>query len=163
MIKVRKNLLRASVAFGATLTLGAAIAAGTVAMAQTATGPFTDAQAAAGGTLFKNRCETCHGERGEAAMMTGQSFTNIWLNRTTRDIFDRIKTTMPIDNPGSLSDAAAASLVAYILSANGVDAGTTPLTPTTAVPVNTLVDGPAAQAAPAPRQVAQASPVAADS
>lgn len=163
MIKVRKNLLRASVAFGATLTLGAAIAAGTVAMAQTATGPFTDAQAAAGETLFKNRCETCHGERGEAAMMTGQSFTNIWLNRTTRDIFDRIKTTMPIDNPGSLSDAAAASLVAYILSANGVDAGTTPLTPTTAVPVNTLVDGPAAQAAPAPRQVAQASPVAADS
>jgi len=154
MIKGRKSYLRASVAFGATFTVGAALAASlwaTHAAAQTAMGPFTDAQAQAGETLFKNRCDTCHGDRGEAASMTGQSFNNLWLNRTTQDLFTRIKTTMPVDNPNSLSDAAAASLVAYVLKANGIPAGTAALTPTTVVAINTLVGGAAAQ------QVAQAA------
>ena len=145
-----KRFMRASLAFGVVLAFDAVIVVGTWAtraMAQTlaVTGPFTDAQAIAGETLFNARCATCHGEAGEAAMMTGDSFTNIWAKRTTQDIFDRIKTTMPPSDPGALSDTSVASLVAYILWANGVESGTTPLTPTTAVPVNTLVPIPPPQ------------------
>jgi hypothetical protein len=75
-------------------------------------------------------------------MRTGDSFTNIWAKRTTQDIFTRIKTTMPPSDPGALSDTSVAALVAYILWANGVDSGTTILTPDTAVPVATLVPIP---------------------
>jgi hypothetical protein len=39
------------------------------------------------------------------------------------DLFEHISTNMPQDNPGSLSAAEYASIVAYILQLNGRPAG----------------------------------------
>ena len=155
MIKGReKSFTRMSLLLGATLTAGVTVAAGlwaSYAVAQTAAaGPFTAAQADAGQTLFNGRCATCHDVRGEAAALTGQSFNNLWLKRNTLDLYTRIHTTMPVDNPGSLSEDQATSLVAYLLRANGATAGTAAFTPTTSVAINTLVSA-------APTQVAQAA------
>ena len=138
MIKGReKASMRAFIAFGVAVTLGAA----GVAAAQTgvAPGPFTDTQAQAGQAIYNSRCASCHDAGGETIRLWGPGFTAAWKTRTTRDLYTRIKTTMPFNDPGSLSDAAAASVVAYILKGNGAVAGTTDFTPTTAVSINTLI------------------------
>jgi alcohol dehydrogenase (cytochrome c) len=131
-------------AFAAVLLLGAAGAAITwasQAIAQTgaAAGPFTDAQAQAGQAIYNGRCASCHDAGGETARLFGASFTDGWKSRTTHDLYVRIKTTMPFNDPGSLSDTEAASAVAYILSKNGATAGAATFTPTTTVAINSLI------------------------
>jgi alcohol dehydrogenase (cytochrome c) len=66
---------------------------------------------------------------------------NTWRNRPTSDLFNRIRTSMPISNPGSLSDQDAANLVAFILQANGAIAGTQAMTPQTIVPIGAVANG----------------------
>jgi alcohol dehydrogenase (cytochrome c) len=48
---------------------------------------------------------------------------------------------MPLSNPGSLSDAEAASVAAYILKGNGAAAGSAGFTPATDVAINTILPG----------------------
>jgi alcohol dehydrogenase (cytochrome c) len=126
----------------AAVTLGAAAvsvwASHAIAQSRTA-GPFTDAQAQAGQVLYNSRCASCHDAGGETIRLLGTSFTDVWKTRTTRDLYTRIKTTMPFNDPGSLSDAAAASAVAYILKGNGAVAGSADFTPTTTVAINTIL------------------------
>jgi len=129
-------------AFGAAVAIGAAGAAGiwaSYAMAQTGSGPFTDAQAQAGQPIYASRCASCHEAGGETARLIGPSFTDGWKSRSTRDLYTRIKTTMPFNNPGSLSEAEAASVVAYILKSNGATAGSAAFTPTTAVAISSII------------------------
>ena len=153
------NFVRTFVAFGVAITLGVAGAWMSRAAAQTgaAPGPFTDAQAQAGQPIYRSRCAACHEGGGETGPLSGANFVNTWTTRSTRDLYTRIKTTMPFNDPGSLTDADAASVVAYVLKSNGAVAGTADFTPTTAVAINTLLAGaPPQQAAQA--DVGQAAP-----
>jgi hypothetical protein len=43
------------------------------------------------------------------------------------DLYEIIRGTMPLDNPGGLSDQEYIDVVAYMLQLNGVPAGRTPL------------------------------------
>ena len=147
MIKGRKKAsMRAFAAVALLGAAGAAIIWASHAVAQTgiAAGPFTDAQAQAGQAIYNGRCASCHDAGGETARLFGASFSDGWKSRTTHDLYIRIKTTMPFNDPGSLSDAAAASVVAYILKNNGAVAGAADFTPTTTVAINSII---AAQAA----------------
>jgi len=142
MIKGQKKASMRAVA--AAITLAAAGAAGlfvwdAVAQTGTAPGPFTDAQAQAGQAVFTGRCASCHEAGGETIRLVSSAFTDVWRARTTKALYTRIKTTMPFGNPGSLSDAEVASVVAYILKGNGAAAGTTALTPATDVAINTII------------------------
>jgi len=140
MIKGREKA--AMGVFAAAIALGAVGAAGlwaSHAIAQTKPGPFTDAQAQAGQAIFNSRCASCHEAGGETIRLIGAGFTDIWRTRSTLALYTRIKTTMPFGNPGSLSDAEAASVVAYILKGNGATAGTANLTPATDVAINTII------------------------
>ena len=128
--------MRASITFGTIIT---ASLWASCAVAQTGTGPFTDAQAQAGQTIYGARCASCHDAAGEAGPLSGGSFARIWSARTTQDLYTRIKTTMPQDNPGSLSDSAAAAVVAYLLKNNGASAGAIELAPTTTVAINSII------------------------
>src|SRR6187402_995123 len=100
-----KASMGAFAAFGAVLALGAAGIWASHAVAQTGTapGPFTEAQAQAGQAVFTGRCASCHEAGGETIRLIGPGFTDTWRTRTTRDLYTRIKTTMPFGNPGSLS------------------------------------------------------------
>lgn len=111
-------------------------------------GPFTEAQAQAGQAAYAQNCARCH-DSGEAPPLTGAGFLNVWGSRTTRDLFARIKDTMPVDNPGTLSNDTVASVVAHLLKNNGATAGTAPFAPTTAVAINTITAGEAPQGAQA--------------
>jgi hypothetical protein len=51
-----------------------------------------------------------------------------WDGQTLADLVQRIRNTMPLDNPGSLSGASTTDLVAYLLQQNGAPAGADDLT-----------------------------------
>ena len=125
MIKGRKKAAIGAIAvatFAAAGTVGI-WASHAVAQTGTAPGPFTEAQAQAGQAVYTGRCAACHEAGGETVRLIGAGFTDIWRTRTTRDLYTRIKTTMPLSNPGSLSDAEATSVVAYILKSNALPSG----------------------------------------
>jgi len=114
--------------------------------------PFTAEQANAGRATYQAICSTCHlaDLKGafEAPPLAGANFMNMWRNRPVSDLFNRIRTSMPISNPGSLSDQEAANLVAFILQANGSTAGTQMLTPATIVSIGAIATGTAPATAP---------------
>lgn len=83
-------------------------------------GVFTDEQAARGDTEHQTNCTTCHGTE----KYTGDAFKQAWVGRTAFDLFDQLKTTMPDDNPGSLSTQQYVDIIAYIFKSNGYPAGT---------------------------------------
>jgi len=67
-----------------------------------------------GGILFKQQCASCHGEdlkgRGGPPLV-GAEFSSRW---PTSNLIDKIRSTMPQDNPGKLTGGQAADLAAYI-------------------------------------------------
>ena len=60
-------------------------------------------------------------------MITGGAFTANWNQLTVGDLFERIRTTMPLDRPGKLSRQQNADVIAFILKSNGWPAGSTEL------------------------------------
>jgi S-disulfanyl-L-cysteine oxidoreductase SoxD len=94
-------------------------------------GVFTAEQAAQGKALFDAKCAMCHGAEmtgGEMApALAGQMFISNWSGQSVDDLFTRIHTTMPASDPGSLSNAETAQVLAYILSFNQIPAGAAPL------------------------------------
>ena len=101
------------------------------ALAQSATttlsGVYTEAQATRGQAQFATDCAPCHGStaqgNGEAPALTGAEFTADWIGLTMGDLFDRIRTTMPQDQPGKLSRDQYADISAFLLKINGYPAG----------------------------------------
>jgi hypothetical protein len=59
--------------------------------------------------------------------LTGGEFLSNWNGLTLGDLFERIRTTMPQNNPGKLSREVNAAITAYILSVNKFPAGKTEL------------------------------------
>src|SRR3569833_4083555 len=118
------------------------------ALAQTAAkpGPFTEAQAQAGQAAYAQNCAKCH-DSGEAPPLNGAGFLNVWASRSTHDLFARVKDTVPVDNPGSLSNETVVPIIAWLLKNNGVAAGPIAFTPTTAVAINTIAPSEAPQQA----------------
>src|SRR6267143_234250 len=109
------------------------------------TGPYTAEQANAGRATYQIKCATCHlpdlKGSNEASPLTGMNFVSTWRDRATSDLFNRIRNTMPVTDPGSLGDEEAVNIVAYLLQANGAAAGTQALTPTTTTPIGAAIGG----------------------
>jgi alcohol dehydrogenase (cytochrome c) len=145
-----RNFFRFAIC-GAMAALGISIA---IASAQqpVRTGPFTTEQASAGRATYQATCSACHlpDMKGtfEAPPLSGANFMNMWRIRPTSDLFSRIRNTMPITDPGSLSDQEALNLVAFILQANGAVAGTQALTPETIVPIGAVTTNDATPSMP---------------
>jgi cytochrome c5 len=78
-------------------------------------GAYTEAQATDGEAVYKKTCASCH----ELSFHTGNEFKANWFTRTVWDLFKLIKTTMPEDNIGGLSDDDYARVTAYIFKLNG--------------------------------------------
>jgi cytochrome c len=92
-------------------------------------GVFTDAQAGRGQPLYAQHCQRCHGadltglpQRMRAAgeslrtpPLVGDEFAANWHGRSLGDLFERIKISMPQENPGSLGSQQVAEILAYLL------------------------------------------------
>ncbi len=90
-------------------------------------GIYTDAQAARGAQQFSQSCAACHGAAltglGEAPALVGAQFIGDFNGLTVGDLFERIRTTMPLNNPGGLTRDAYASVLAFVLKSNGYKPG----------------------------------------
>lgn len=94
-------------------------------------GVYTDEQAKRGEPLYQQRCASCHGDKltgGESAPpLTGGQFLSNWNGLTLDILFERIRTSMPSDNPAKVTRPAKADILAYILSMNSIPSGKTEL------------------------------------
>jgi mono/diheme cytochrome c family protein len=90
-------------------------------------GVYTADQDKRGADLYSQECASCHGlalNGGEMAPpLSGGEFMSNWNGLTLGDLFDRIRTSMPADNPGTLSREKCADILAHILSVNQFPAG----------------------------------------
>ncbi|MGB6986102.1 MAG: cytochrome c, partial [Candidatus Aquilonibacter sp.] len=88
---------------------------------------FTAAQATAGEPLYNGNCAQCHGVHLEGAAgpaLAGSSAASLQVNA----FFAVMTTTMPYNNPGTLTHDQYVQVMAYVLKRNGVQPGATPLT-----------------------------------
>lgn len=94
-------------------------------------GVYSEEQARRGEDAYRQSCANCHGPELEGADMTpgltGGVFTSNWNDLTLGDLYERIRATMPLDKPGTLSRQQNADLVAFLLEANQWPAGTSEL------------------------------------
>jgi mono/diheme cytochrome c family protein len=124
----------ASLAFGWSRTADAA--------GQTAV--FTAAQAEAGRTAYRTHCAGCHasdlGGRDDAPALAGPDFLKTWGPRSTAQLHDFIRTTMPPDGTALTAEEYLA-VVAHLLERNGAVAGAQPLDAATAAGIASLTQG----------------------
>ena len=85
---------RISFAFGLTLASAAALA-----------------QTSPGEAVFQSRCANCHVQ----AEITGRLTANL-IGKKGDELYQRIKTTMPAEQPGSLTDAQYIAVTGHILN-----------------------------------------------
>ncbi|SPE30876.1 Cytochrome c, class I [Candidatus Sulfopaludibacter sp. SbA6] len=100
-------------------------------------GVYTAEQARRGQALYNTQCASCHGDTlggGESAPpLAGAEFLSNWSGLTVGDLFERTRSSMPQNKPGSLSREVNADILSYVLSANQFPAGKTELAHATEV------------------------------
>jgi alcohol dehydrogenase (cytochrome c) len=94
---------------------------------------YSDAQADRGERAYGQSCSHCHGLslEGDGAreiptLVTDQ-FLRRWRGKPVQTLFDSLMRSMPADDRGSLTPAATADMIAYLLRANGAPSGDLPL------------------------------------
>ncbi len=101
------------------------------------TGVYTDEQASRGQAAYAESCASCHGDSlagiDVAPALIGAAFLNNWNNTSAGDLHTRIKQTMPLNAPDSLSGRTVADIEAYLFKANGFPSGTVALPPNPAM------------------------------
>lgn len=99
-------------------------------------GIYTEEQAKAGAEVYAKYCAECHQESlagdGVAPALQGPDFIANWNTLSVGDLFERIRVSMPPDDPNSVAPQAKADIVAHILKVGGFPAGQTPLPADTA-------------------------------
>lgn len=81
---------------------------------------YWPAQADRGEHVFTGTCLGCHAR----SQFVGQTFAEAWNDRRVSDFYTLIRSTMPVNNPGSLKDEEYLAVVSYLLKANHAAAGT---------------------------------------
>ncbi len=94
-------------------------------------GVYTAAQATAGEALYKANCASCHGAellgKGQTPPLEGADFLVAWRGMSLGVLFEKMQSSMPADKPGSLKLEENAAILAYLLKANKMPTGSTPL------------------------------------
>lgn len=122
---VTRFLMGATLAGGIAASLSAADP-----MKTSAQGIYTEAQAAEGAELYQASCAACHGTALGGSMETpplNGKFVANWSGKPMSQVVDYISHAMPLYAPGSLSAEDNAKIVAYLLKANGMPAGSAAL------------------------------------
>jgi alcohol dehydrogenase (cytochrome c) len=112
----------------AMIVVAATLAAPVRAAASMTAPRFSAAQVEHGKAAYAQNCAMCHGpglEAGEfGPPLKGQSFLDRWGGRPVAELSAYLRANMPPGRAGELGSDAYAGLVALLLNANGVAAGT---------------------------------------
>jgi mono/diheme cytochrome c family protein len=87
---------------------------------------YTDEQAKRGEAVYAKSCAACHGEAligGNAPPLKGDEFAFLWGDKSVGELFDRMKTLMPPENPSGLPADTYRDIIAFVLRANSYPAG----------------------------------------
>jgi mono/diheme cytochrome c family protein len=102
---------------------------------------YTEEQAKRGEDLYTKSCGSCHGTEltgtDKGPPVVGAIFDANYDGKKMGDLSERIRTTMPVDNPGSLTRAQNADVLSFMLHKAGAPAGTTNL-PTNVDQLNSI-------------------------
>jgi mono/diheme cytochrome c family protein len=94
-------------------------------------GVYTAAQATRGTDLYNSVCVDCHGDdlegREKAPALAGAAFAQRWDGATLRKLFERMEEMPPDDPAARLEPKQYIDILAFLLSANNVSAGSEPL------------------------------------
>lgn len=104
-------------------------------------GVYTEDQAKRGQALYAQECSSCHGpELGGAEMapaLAGPAFAADWSGLTMGDLVDRIRVSMPVNDPGKLGRQQCADIVSFMLKVGQFPAGKAEL-PSEAEPLKNI-------------------------
>jgi cytochrome c5 len=88
--------------------------------------PSADSLAAAaarqldvGEQWYRSVCLECHA----SGNLMNPDFRLAWRGKSALDLFSRVRSTMPQNRPGTLSQGTYAAIVAYLMKANGLPVG----------------------------------------
>ena len=116
----------------AALAIGvAAVSSGGLAAAgqsrTTWDGIYTEEQAARGEGLYQEWCASCHAQDlsgGDLAPgLVGGEFVWNWSGITVGQLFERLRISMPQENPSNVTRAEKADILAFMLFVNEFPAG----------------------------------------
>ena len=93
----------------------------------TASGVYTDDQANRGKTAWQSICASCH----TTAEHAGSKFAGDWKGHSLLEFYVSLYSTMPKDDPGTLSEEEYMDIIAYMLKLNGMRSGGAELVPDT--------------------------------
>ena len=129
--------MRIWLASGILIAAGAVGAAGQGSPRSVWDGVYTEAQAVRGEKVSVEHCARCHGQTltgAEAApALVGDLFNANWEGVPLGDLLERIRVSMPLDMPGSVSRQQNVDVIAYMLKLGKIPAGTVDLAPDPAV------------------------------
>jgi mono/diheme cytochrome c family protein len=78
----------------------------------------------AGAAGYAAHCAACHGVKLEGGVhappLVGASFITNWAGKRARLLYSRIISTMPQNDPGTLSPPDALAIALYVFSSNGI-------------------------------------------
>jgi S-disulfanyl-L-cysteine oxidoreductase SoxD len=90
-------------------------------------GVYTAQQSDRGKSLYQKQCSSCHGASldgsGAVPPLAGADFKSNWNGQTADDLFEKMQTSMPADQPGRLSREQNADILAFLFVSNGFPAG----------------------------------------
>src|SRR5262252_10115783 len=116
----------------AACAFGTAIAAAQDAPKTVWAGVYTEEQAQRGKALYMEKCVQCHGRElmgggAGAGPLQGATFSGNWNGVPLGDMLERMRQSMPLDRPATLSRQQCADVLAFIFSVNKFPAGKTEL------------------------------------
>ena len=113
-------------------------------------GVYATSQAKSARLIYLGGCAPCHGRRLNGAPddadmapgppLAGTTFLRDWDGRTLASLFEYVRTTMPIRNPGQFSDQQYSDIIAYMLSYGDIPAGDNNLVPDIDVLSNIVIE-----------------------
>ncbi len=90
-------------------------------------GVYTEEQARRGEAVYQRVCGSCHGGAlegdGFSPALGGPAFLGNWNGTTLGDLFERIRISMPPEDPESVSRAQKADILAFLLKASHFPTG----------------------------------------
>lgn len=101
-------------------------------------GVYTKAQDERGKDIHEGLCAACHGSRLNGAgqpdappspAIARATFLHKWTGKTVAALLDYVRTKMPLDNPGTLTDQQCIDAIAHMFAVSNIPAGAKELPP----------------------------------